>query len=381
LRKVWIIRSNPVNPDSRVEKLALTLKEQKYDIKIFAWDREKNYGIKIEEKNLFNKEKIDIYRKGIKATFGGGFKKNIFSLLKFQISLLKSLIQNRKDIDIVHACDFDTGLTCFIFAKMFRKKIIYDIFDYYLDCCNVPKILYYLIKVLDNFVINNSDVVVLCNEQRIEQIEGTHPKKIVIIHNTPIQNCKFQSEQIKNNINRKIKIVYVGIFMKKERMLEELMEVVAENKEYELHIAGFGEIEEQVKEYSKKSENIKYYGKISYVETLELESNCDIMVAIYNPNKRNHYFAAPNKFYEALMLGKPLIMVKGTGMSEIIEKNKLGEVIQFNKFSLKEGLKNLSNCKKEWESIGKKMKKIYTEEYSWNEMRKRIINLYKEVSK
>ena len=34
------------------------------------------------------------------------------------------------------------------------------------------------------------------------------------------------------------------------------------------------------------------------------------MTAIYDPNISNHYYAAPNKFYEALMLGKPLIMVK-----------------------------------------------------------------------
>lgn len=379
MKNILIIRTNPVSPDSRVEKLALTLKEQKYNIKIFAWDREKNYKVKKEEKKLFNKEKVDIYRVGIRATFGGGFKKNIFPLLKFQISLLKFLIKNRKNIDILHACDFDTGLMCFMFAKIFRKKIIYDIFDYYLDCCDVPRVLYYLIKALDNFVINNSDVVILCNEQRIEQIKGTYPRKLVIIHNTPIQKCKLQSTQIKNNLNKKIKIVYVGIFMKKERMLEELMEIIKENQDYELHIAGFGEIEKQVEKYSKESENIKYYGKISYVETLELENNCDIMTAIYSPNKRNHYFAAPNKFYEALMLGKPIIMVKGTGMAEVVEKNKIGEIIEFNKKSLEEGMERLKNRKGDWENIGKKMQEIYAKEYSWNEMKRRIIELYKGV--
>ena len=36
MKNILIIRTNPVSPDSRVEKLALTLKEQKYNIKIFS---------------------------------------------------------------------------------------------------------------------------------------------------------------------------------------------------------------------------------------------------------------------------------------------------------------------------------------------------------
>ena len=39
-RKVCILRSNPVNPDSRVEKEAWTLTKAGYDVHILAWDRE-----------------------------------------------------------------------------------------------------------------------------------------------------------------------------------------------------------------------------------------------------------------------------------------------------------------------------------------------------
>ena len=101
------------------------------------------------------------------------------------------------------------------------------------------------------------------------------------------------------------------------------------------------------------------------------------MLAIYDPEIANHFYAAPNKFYEALMLGKPLIMVNNTGMDEIIYQNNLGEIIDFNIESLEKGLLSLKNRSSEWESIKLKMQKIYEKDYSWNIMEKRLQELYR----
>lgn len=59
------------------------------------------------------------------------------------------------------------------------------------------------------------------------------------------------------------------------------------------------------------------------------------MTAIYDPKVPNHRYAAPNKFYEALMLGKPIVMAKNTGFDEIIEENNIGCLIEYSKSGLK----------------------------------------------
>ena len=103
------------------------------------------------------------------------------------------------------------------------------------------------------------------------------------------------------------------------------------------------------------------------------------MTAIYDPMIGNHKYAAPNKFYEGLMLGKPLIMVKGTGMSEVVEKNNIGVLIDYNKAGVREGIRRLVNKKNEWDSISVKMKNIYEKRYSWNIMEKRLLKLYEGI--
>lgn len=374
--RVIFLRSNPVNPDSRVEKEADCLLKAGYQVKILSWDR----GIKSKkfvetELSLLNGY-VDIIRFGIPASYGDGVK-NIWAFIQFQLFIIIWLIKNKKNYDIVHACDFDTAFSAFI-CKIFTKKIlVFDIFDFlYTNIEGSFKWFKKLIVLLQYLIINKSDGTILCSEERIEQINGAIPKKMAIIHNSP----PFIENLAKLDLNSdKVKISYVGI-LQDYRFLMELSQVVIKDKRLELHIGGFGKYESYFTECSKNNSNIKYYGKLPYINTLELENSCDIMVAIYDPKVGNHYFAAPNKFYEALMLGKPIIMAKGTGMAKIVENNNLGEVIDYNICSLENGINNLLENKNNWDKVSTNMKNMYLEKYSWIKMQSRLLHFYASIS-
>lgn len=374
--RVVFLRSNPVEPDTRVEKEANSLLKAGYEVEIVGWDRSSKYRVREKIKYL-DSGKVKIHRIGITASYGGGIKKNLFPLFKFQIELYKWLYKNRKNFDIIHACDFDTAYTAYLFTKITNKKLVYDIFDYYVDAFKVPKLLRKLIESKDHKIINTANAVLICSEKRKLQIKGTKPKKLEVIHNTPADTkCVF------NNLNldsSKVKIVYVGI-LGDGRFIKEIAEIVMDNPDYQFHIGGFGKHEKYFEEISMKYSNIKFYGKLAYKDTLELESNCDIITAIYDPTVPNHNFAAPNKFYESLMLGKPLIMIENTGMDNVVLRNDIGEVIKYDSKSLADAIKNIVNRKSEWQEISLRMKKLYKTDYSWNEMEKRLIKLYRDIS-
>lgn len=372
---VVILRSNPVDPDSRVEKEANSLIKVGYDVKILAWDRSSKYKVKESFLNLSN-GKVKIYRFGIPASFGDGIK-NLKAFSNFQLRLLKWLIKNRNQYQIIHACDFDTGYIAYHCARFLKKKLIFDIFDYlYTNTYGKFSFFKKYIAQLEHKIINYADGTIICTEKRKEQIAGSKPKRLVVIHNSP---PSFNGQISKLELNKdKVKIVYVGI-LQDSRFLIELADVISEYSKCELHIGGFGKYEMYFEKMSNKRSNIYYYGKLPYNKTIELENSCDIMTAIYDPSVDNHYYAAPNKFYESLMLGKPLIMVKNTGMSEVISKNKIGEVIEYNKESLKLAIENLINQKTEWPQIALRMKRLYEKNFSWNEMEERLICFYKSV--
>lgn len=379
MKRVILLRSNPINPDPPVEKVALALLNAGYSVSVIGWDRDENYAVRRESLRLGDYE-AEAIRFGIKARFGGGLKKNLMPLFLFQKSLLCWLIRNKASYDIIHAFDFDTGFVASKCAKMFGKKFVYHILDYYVDSHMLRgTVLEKTILQLENAVINFADATVICTEKRKEQIAGSAPKQLAVIHNTPSYSQMKACEKKTKQTDR-IKIVYVGI-LQPGRLLKEIAEAVSENECFELHVGGFGNYEEFFKDMADHYDNIYYYGCLTYDQTLSLENECDIMLAIYDPTVENHRYAAPNKFYESLMLGKPVIMVRETGMSQIVADNEIGVLIDYSKEGFVRGVNRLIERKDQWDSIGNKMKALYRQQYCWDEMERRLIQIYAKLQK
>lgn len=374
-RKVLFLRSNPVDPDPRVEKEANELIKAGFSVDILCWDRQADYGLCKSRKEL-NDGSCDVYRAGIAASFGGGFRKNLKPLLKYQKTIRAFLSDNGSNYDVVHACDFDTALSGYTGTRRKKTKFIYDIFDYYADAFSVPKVLRGLIVALDTHVINRADGVIICSEQRRKQLGKARPKRLAVIHNAPAEQSFDAGERADTG---RMRIAYVGI-LSDGRLIPELLETVSlHGKEYELHIAGFGKLESLVQEYADRFDNIVFYGRTDYSRTLEIENEADVLTAIYDPNVANHKYAAPNKFYEALMLGKPLVMCRNTGMSEVVEENGIGVCIDYSGESLAEGLEKIHNRIPEYRAESSSEREIYREQYSWETMRRRLLHLYDQV--
>lgn len=369
-KSVCIIRSNPVRPDSRVEKEAYAVHRQGYEVHILAWDRDSDHAPETDVLRVVDAD-IPITRLGYRATFGEGFK-NIVPYLNFQMGMRRFL--HKHPFDIVHACDFDTAFFSQGLVKRKKEKHVFDIFDF---LSSDPKsFLQRMVKRAQIHLINRADATIICTEDRKRQIAGSNPKRLAVIHNTPMpEQIPVGEAAVEDDSDRKVRIVYVGI-LQDYRLLREIAMFFSAHPEIEWHVGGFGKYEDFFQEVSRKHDNVKFYGRLSYGETLALENRCDIMLAVYDPAIDNHKFAAPNKFYESLMLGKPVIMVKGTGMSEEVAKHDIGVLIDYSEKGFESGVCELIARKEEWPRMSAAMKLLYEERYHWKVMEARITELY-----
>lgn len=362
IKKIIMLRSTAIKNDSRIQKEAKAIKENKNEVLIIGWDRENQ----LDRFEKFENIDIEFFRR--KSVYGSGIK-NLINLILFQMFLLNKLIKYRKKYDIVFSCDLDTGIISRIVSKIFRKRMIYDIYDYYIDCHNLPSWLSNFAERQEIKNINYADVTIICTEQRKEQINKAHPQNLIVIHNSPeIPKNITDMESVVQSKSNKLKIVYVGI-LQDDRMLCEVGEAIKKYPQYELHIGGFGKYEEYFKDLAKKHENIFFYGSLDYGSVLKLESECDILFATYNPKIKNHKYSAPNKLYEAMALGKPIIVCKNTGIDKIVEENKLGKVIDYDAEKLIRTLKTLENYNL------KSTISLYESRYSWRVMKNRLLSI------
>ena len=367
MKKIIYLRSTSILNDSRATKEIKTYIANGNEVTVLGWNRQNLEDIVIKEDN--NYAKIDMF--DLKSNYGDGFK-NIFKLLKFEFWLYRKLKNYINQYDIIHACDFETAYVASKIAKKYNKKFIYDIYDYYVDCHNL-KFMSKLVEKVDIKVINSADCVLLCTEQRKEQIKKSNPKKVEIIHNTPIIKETYTNKEF---TKEKIKVCYVGI-LQDDRLLCEIGENISKNPNVEFHIGGFGKYEKYFEDLSKKYSNVKFYGQMKYDDVLNLESKCDILFATYNPKIPNHKYSAPNKVYEAMALGKPIIVCNKTGVDHLVKKENIGFVIEYNADNFFKCLANLDNLK--YDIISKKTKKLYKEKYSWDVMENKILKLINKI--
>lgn len=379
MKRVVLLRSTPVQPDPPVEKMANTLLAEGYHVTIVAWDRNSNEEC-ICSQMKFSNGTAEIVRFGIPAQFGGGLKKTLKPLICFQWKLFSWLMHNRNKYDIIHAFDFDTGYIACKVAKLCNKKTVYHILDYYIASHGLTgSRLGAVIEKREIKVINSVDATVICTEKRREQIAKACPRQLYVIHNTPDGNMVSSEIDIDIQGDKdKAKIVYVGIFGRK-RFLQETFEVVRGRDDIEFHIGGFGDIENEVVREANTNSNVFYYGRLPYAKTLALEKHCDIMFAMYDPVIPNHQYSAPNKFYEALMLGKPIIMAKNTGFDDVICKEEVGVTAEYSADGLMKAVSELIMQRPKWKEISKNARALYEREYSWDLMHQRIREMYSNL--
>lgn len=371
VKRIYYIRSTSIINDSRASKEITSLVNNGFDVHVIGWDR--THIVSNYENIQINNNTISGSFFKYKCNYGESFK-NILGLLLFQIWLFIKLIKDNKKILCIHACDFDCGYVSYLICNMYNIKLVYDMYDYYSDSRDMSPKVEMIINKLENKVINSSDISIICGEWRKEQIKGTNPKRLIVIHNSPeIKNI--ENKKIVKSKSKKTKIVYVGI-LQDYRLLLEILDAIKDNNSYELHIGGFGKYEKEFKEASKKYNNIYFYGSLKYSDVLSLEKECDILFATYDPKIKNHKYSAPNKVYEAMALGKPIIVCKKTGIDKLITNNDIGVSINYNSKDFIKALDKFDD-KDYMKDISKRSRKLYNTKYSWTAMEKVIINEYK----
>jgi glycosyltransferase involved in cell wall biosynthesis len=377
LARVLICRSNPIAPDPRVEKIARALDAGGHAVCALGWDQTGEFPL---EEQL---GEIQILRLRVKVRFGRGLR-NVIHEIRWQAALLTWLFRHRQAYDIVHACDFDTVLPAWVSKRLWHKKVVYDIFDFYADMLRAtPRRVTVWIRRVDLWVINRVDAVILADDSRIEQIAGSHPPRCEVIYNSPadaLAEIDISDSPAKNRpASSRLHLAYVGN-LQFERGLLTMLDVLAHHPEWTLSLAGFGGEEQQIRDLAKELPNITWYGRVPYQQALRLSAATDVLFATYDPAIPNHRYASPNKVFEAMMLGKPIIVARSTNMDRMIESAGCGLVVEYgNAEALEAALGQLQADVELRQRLGVNARRAYETRYAWSNMQERLLKLYREI--
>lgn len=365
-------------PDPRLKKEMESLLKNGYDVEVIMWER---------GWPLVNDKSIPIKSLKINAPAGG-----IRALLCFPLWLLfLSIWLFRLKWDVVHTVNFDTYILSLFVAKVKNKPIIYDIFDFYGDVMPslMPSLFRNIIVHMDKLLLPFSDVLILADESRIEQIGGNIHKNVYTINNSPTDDLfKIKLDKpgfkLDNHYDAKSFRIFVGGKIVEERCLDLVISTVSEMDDVELIIRGLCDetsFKKQILQLGQKFKNVDLYlDGVPYEEIIKGTMSADLTIALYDPDIPNNKYASPNKLFEAMASEIPIIVNENTSMANIVKNENCGVIIPFrNKEALKESISCLKEDRNLQQKLGSNGRKAYENKYKWTIMEERLINIYNQI--
>ena len=317
---VVLIRCNDILSDPRAMKYVQYLQKSDIEHSFIGWDRDRKNPVL--PCSVMWKKQAGYNVGGIKAV------KNRVGWMWF---VYRQLCKMKPKNAIIHGCDLDSAFPAACYKLLHSKnKLIFDVFDWFsATLYNQKSYILATFKFMEKFTVKYADKVILCEKERIEQIPfNVSQSKLSVLPNIPyFANDSFlKYDPTKRFCNKLITFSYVGGFST-DRCLFEIVSL-AEQGMINLAIAGFGnrELEERLKKDNETYPNIRYFGKVKYEDGLNISYNSDVMYAMYQIVNPNNIYAAPNKYYEAMFLGKPLFTTKGTIVDKKVNDRFMGYV-------------------------------------------------------
>lgn len=249
-----------------------------------------------------------------------GHQRNIYDYYKYKKFVVSILKKNQYKQIIVFGIQLS-----FILRKLLLNK--YEN-NYIIDIRDRNK----LINFFDiSRVIESSNFTVLSSKGYKEWLPNS--EKYIINHNTRLKkeaSLDLISEPLKKN--KKIVISYIGAIRDYNVNLE-LIKSLRNSKKIQLDFHGEGPINQLLLDYieANKINNVEISGRYERKYENNLYEKSDMINVLRYNEGINNATALPNRLYNAVIKGKPLVALPGTYLSEVIEAYSLGLVLDSQK--------------------------------------------------
>lgn len=358
-----MLLSNEFRPDVRVEKEAATLSNAGMEVTVLAWDRRRR--LQAEERGEFLVRRV---RAGNAGSNSGFF----LNLPRFYLGLLGSARRARPEI--VHAHDLDTLLPAVLISKLMGARLVYDAHEHYAEMVkgDVPTVVSRLLDRLERALVPNAELIIAANERIARYLRDWYQGIMVVV-----MNCIDAPPSLPEPAThgRKELVIFHGGSLEPLRYIEELMEAVERDPRLRFIVAGRGRLVDMVREASLRCSRIEFLGYVDKDKVYELTRTADAVTVLMDPMNKNNQIGTPNRLYEAMALGVPVLASKGTLAGEIVEKEGCGIAIAWSPKEFEAAIELLLDEEKRNE-MAASGKQAASREYNWSSMRGRLLASY-----
>lgn len=309
--------------DTRSYNLFRSLKEKGHAVFFHGFDWETDDFQNIKESEI---QVTKLYKRRFSLLF----------YIEFAVRLTVQLIRRRSDVYI--ASDFYALPFCAMAARLWKAELIYDSREIYTELPAFYNKLFFkeLVRLMEGISLKRVKCILTTGEmdsRHLEKIYGI--KKTALLRNLPLKQAIRRNYDLSTHFPESGTgkfMIYQGIVVP-GRGIETAIQMLRKLPGYRLVLLGDGPFR---KEYEKTAETCRvrnrvwFAGKVRQQELLQITASADIGLCLIENLCVNNFYALPNKLFEYVMAGLPVLSTDMPQMKAVVEQYQIGAVVPEN---------------------------------------------------
>lgn len=152
-------------------------------------------------------------------------------------------------------------------------------------------------------------------------------EQVLFIPNAP--SCKAFEGYVPKDHSHDFTVGFIGSI----RYPDEIRMLISVAKQVGVKVFLAGrETGDEIRKLSENEDHVEYFGRYDYdTQICELYGRCDVIYSVYPVSMKNVKVALPNKLYESILCGLPIIVSKDTYVGELVSSWGVGIAVDCNK--------------------------------------------------
>jgi len=260
------------------------------------------------------------------------FKKGFLFYAFFNIRLFIYLLFRHSDLLVAN--DLDTLLPNYLVSKLRKLPLVYDSHEYF---TGVPEIqnrpfVKWVWKNIEKLVFPNLKNVMTVSDSIAKQYEEEYRVNVITVRNcSRITEAIFPFSREELDLNPDhLLLILQGTGINIDRGGEELIEAIGLTDGVSLLIVGSGDRYNYLKEMTEDSglgEKIRFIPAVSWDILMKYTKSADAGLSLDNSTNLNYRFSLPNKLFDYISAGIPIIATDLPEVSKILKEYTCGLLI------------------------------------------------------
>lgn len=208
--------------------------------------------------------------------------------------------------------------------------------------------------------------------------------KPLVIRSLPHFEVVERSDLLREHLGidpERLIMLYQGNLME-GRGLPELIDAISDIESVDLVIIGQGPLKRYLEQYVRDAglkETIHFMDFIPRDKLLAFTVCADLGVHLIQNTCLNHYYSLPNKLFEYIMAGIPVVVSNFPEIRRIVSEYDVGITVDpSNRYEIKEALKRLLGDHQLRETFAQKARKA-AQELNWEKEAEKLKQVYSEI--